>query len=491
MTHIGAEGIITNNDCGNMDFSGSIEEIITLVFLGIMNCIVIAGNILVILAVTFNPKLRTVTNFFIVSLAVADLLVGLAVLPYSISLEVLRVWIFGPVWCQIWLAVDVWMCTSSILNLCAISLDRYVAITRPVHYRSIMTKIRAKILIATVWVFSFVICFPPLVGWNDSSMGIDILNDSKDIPRNIPKDIKLTNTSSLTYFHVENYSIPIIKEDCKISCALINNKGYVVYSSLGSFYIPMLIMLFFYFRIYQAALKTSRALNCGFKITKNSNKKEMKNENHGVTLRIHRGKQFPDLSCTNGRRAGVLVIPASPSPSRRNSSDKKLDESDTTSLRSNTGNSTKSVTVSDDKEGKEDGEKSSSKHGRSFFSRMSKRNARLHAKRFWSETKATKTVGIIVGCFICCWLPFFTVYLIRPFCEDCFPQLLFTIFFWLGYCNSAINPFIYAHFSKDFRCAFKNILFKCQFKDEGITSLIRQIHVPFFEEDYDDKNDSH
>jgi len=59
-----------------------------------------------------------------------------------------QVWIFGDVWCSIWLAVDVWMCTASILNLCAISLDRYVAVTRPVTYPSIMSSGRAKLLIA-------------------------------------------------------------------------------------------------------------------------------------------------------------------------------------------------------------------------------------------------------------------------------------------------------------------------------------------------------
>lgn len=64
-----------------------------------------------------------------------------------------------------WLAVDVWMCTASILNLCAISLDRYVAVTRPVTYPSIMSTKRAKLLVAGVWVLSFVICFPPLVGF--------------------------------------------------------------------------------------------------------------------------------------------------------------------------------------------------------------------------------------------------------------------------------------------------------------------------------------
>ncbi|GBP90196.1 Octopamine receptor Oamb [Eumeta japonica] len=83
--------------------------------------------------------------------------------------------------------------------------------------------------------------------------------------------------------------------------------------------------------------------------------------------------------------------------------------------------------------------------------RMGKRNIKAQVKRFRMETKAAKTLGIIVGGFVCCWLPFFSVYVARAFCAECVPPLLFSVLFWLGYCNSAINPLIYALFSKDFR----------------------------------------
>lgn len=93
--------------------------------------------------------------------------------------------------------------------------------------------------------------------------------------------------------------------------------------------------------------------------------------------------------------------------------------------------------------------------------KMGKRNIKAQVKRFRMETKAAKTLAIIVGLFILCWLPFFTMYLIRPFCDNCINDLLFSILFWLGYCNSAVNPMIYALFSKDFRFAFKRIICKC------------------------------
>lgn len=70
---------------------------------------------------------------------------------------------FGRIWCRGWLVTDVWISTASILNLCAISVDRYVAVTRPVKYRSIMTPRRARTIVAGVWIVSFLICFPPLI----------------------------------------------------------------------------------------------------------------------------------------------------------------------------------------------------------------------------------------------------------------------------------------------------------------------------------------
>ncbi|KRF83410.1 uncharacterized protein Dvir_GJ26307 [Drosophila virilis] len=93
--------------------------------------------------------------------------------------------------------------------------------------------------------------------------------------------------------------------------------------------------------------------------------------------------------------------------------------------------------------------------------RSGKRSVKFQVKRFRMETKAAKTLAIIVGGFIVCWLPFFTMYLIRAFCEDCIQPTVFSVLFWLGYCNSAINPVIYALFSHEFRIAFKRIVCRC------------------------------
>jgi len=77
------------------------------------------------------------------------------------------------------------------------------------------------------------------------------------------------------------------------------------------------------------------------------------------------------------------------------------------------------------------------------------------------ERKAARTLAVITGSFIVCWLPFFIVALVRPFCtERCyFSPLLVSIINWLGYFNSLLNPVIYTVFNPDFRSAFRKILF--------------------------------
>lgn len=208
------------------------------------------GNTLVIMAVIRERYLHTPTNYFITSLAVADCLVGLVVMPFSALYEVLgHTWFFGADLCDIWRSLDVLFSTASILNLCVISLDRYWAITDPITYPMRMTKYRSMFLIAAVWVCSSAISFPAIGWW------------------------RAVRTAPIPAFQ----------------CPFTEHLGYLIFSSTISFYLPLFVMLFTYFRIYRAAAAQTRSLRLGTKqILIGSGELEL-------TLRIHRGGKFKSV----------------------------------------------------------------------------------------------------------------------------------------------------------------------------------------------------
>ncbi|XP_056427518.1 alpha-1A adrenergic receptor isoform X1 [Hyla sarda] len=319
------------------------KSIITGVIFGIFITFGLLGNILVILSVACHRHLQTVTHYFIVNLAVADLLLMSMVLPFSATFEIQGYWLFGRIFCNIWAAVDVLCCTASIMSLCVISIDRYIGVSYPLRYPSIMTEKRGVLALLCIWVLSLVISIGPLFGWKEPA----------------PEDETI--------------------------CEITEEPGYVLFSAFGSFYLPLTIILIMYFRVYVVAKREGKVLNSGMKCEKSDSEE--------VTLRIHR-KSTPDKCSGNTN--------------------------------------------------------SSAKHKTHFSVRLLK---------FSREKKAAKTLGIVVGCFVLCWLPFFLAMPIGSLYPPAKPSVtIFKITFWLGYFNSCINPVIYPCSSREFRKAFQNIL---------------------------------
>jgi len=127
--------------------------------------VIVVGNMLVIIAIVTEKALKNIQNWFIASLAVADFFLGLVIMPFSLANEIMGYWIFGYWWCDIYSAMDVLLCTASIMNLCLISLDRFWSITQAVDYLKKRTPARAALMIALVWLLSALVCIPPLLGW--------------------------------------------------------------------------------------------------------------------------------------------------------------------------------------------------------------------------------------------------------------------------------------------------------------------------------------
>ncbi|XP_036151600.1 D(4) dopamine receptor [Myotis myotis] len=170
---------------------------------------VLAGNSLVCVSVAAERALQTPTNYFIVSLAAADLLLALLVLPLFVYSEVQGgVWLLSPRLCDALMAMDVMLCTASIFNLCAISVDRFVAVAVPLRYNRQGRGGRQLLLIGATWLLAAAVAAPVLCGLNDTR-GRD-----------------------------------------PTACRL-EDRAYVVYSSVCSFLLPCPLMLLLYWATFR------------------------------------------------------------------------------------------------------------------------------------------------------------------------------------------------------------------------------------------------
>ncbi|KAM4712987.1 trace amine-associated receptor 1-like [Anableps anableps] len=121
------------------------------VFLGSLSLITICGNLLVITSIISFKQLHTSNNYLVLSLAVADLLVGVLVFPFSMAFTVTSCWYDEDLFCKVRSSFDVTLSTASILNLCCISVDRYHAVCKPLTYKSTMNDRIIAVMILGCW----------------------------------------------------------------------------------------------------------------------------------------------------------------------------------------------------------------------------------------------------------------------------------------------------------------------------------------------------
>ncbi|XP_025417989.1 dopamine D2-like receptor [Sipha flava] len=500
------------------------------------------GNVLVIISVCRERALQSVTNYFIVSLALADLLVALMVMPFAVYVLVNGKWGLPPFVCDFYIAMDVICSTSSIFNLVAISIDRYIAVTQPIKYAKHKNNRRVWLTIVLVWAISAAIGSPIVLG----------LNNTPD------------RTPDLCLFY---------------------NSNFIIYSSLSSFYIPCIIMVFLYWNIFKALnLRARKAKAARRPQLARDMKPGIIIENVAQTRRrlaettllataslapgsssivdegptntgsgsqddeeeggspgsddchiIHNDKSTDFILSTVMEETAMVATLATPSnltadpngnlgsrpqdmdlvtrvlnPNQTVSSisdkigdkvpTKRKDSSSTATTTTAaaaaaTAVSTVTATMAQqptvDRANRstqslvkrslssmlrngsdEDGSRCSKKEyktaaeGSSRFT-IYKVNKASRKKREKSsarkERKATKTLAIVLGVFLFCWVPFFTCNILDAIChkldKDCSPGVqMFILTTWLGYMNSFVNPVIYTIFNPEFRKAFKKLM---------------------------------
>ncbi|XP_058496639.1 alpha-2C adrenergic receptor [Solea solea] len=391
----------------------------------------IVGNVLVVIAVLTSRALKPPQNLFLVSLASADILVATLVMPFSLANELMGYWFFGKVWCDIYLALDVLFCTSSIVHLCAISLDRYWSVTQAVEYNLKRTPKRVKGMIVVVWLISAVISFPPLISMDRSN----------------------------------NEASP--------QCILNDETWYILYSSIGSFFAPCVIMILVYIRIYQVAKTRTRTMSEKKRDVDSPLENGMDRAEAGGSLNSKRGGSRKDQESENGHCQEQSA--QSPRPNANQQADHDDDYEDSSSSDEKPKKNSSRQHHGDRKDRKSSRKSSlASKHSSrksrasaksiELFSSRRKRRSTVNRKKVSAarEKRFTFVLAVVMGVFVVCWFPFFFSYSLYGICrEPCqIPETLFKFFFWIGYCNSSLNPVIYTIFNQDFRRAFQKILCK-------------------------------
>ncbi|XP_048841327.1 trace amine-associated receptor 13c-like [Brienomyrus brachyistius] len=281
----------------------------------------ITGNLVVIISIAHFKQLHTPTNMLVMSLALADLLLGAVVMPFSMIRSVEGCWYFGDTLCSLHSTVDMILTAASIFHLMSIAIDRYQAVCNPLRYHNTVTIPVAWLIVALSWTAA-VSYSCALLYSKANLMGLD------------------------------EYITSI---NCLGSCILLFNAMWGTLHTQIWFFLPCSVMIGLYTKIFLVARQHVRQLG-------GTSQQPCFTEGHG--------------------------------------------------------------------------------------------NRKSHS----SERKAAKTLGIVVGAFILCWMPFFVISVIDPYIDFATPPVLYEGIFWVGYFNSALNPIIYGLFYPWFQRSLKLIL---------------------------------
>lgn len=487
----------------------SLWEVITIATVSaIVSLITIVGNVLVMLSFKVNSQLKTVNNYYLLSLAAADLIIGVFSMNLYTSYILMGYWTLGNLACDLWLALDYVASNASVMNLLVISFDRYFSITRPLTYRAKRTPKRAGLMIGLAWLVSLILWAPPILCWQ--------------------------------YF-VGKRTVP--EKQCQIQ--FFSEPVITFGTAIAAFYIPVSVMTILYCRIYKETEKRTKDLAelQGINITTESAAPEAQKTiirscfSCKVKLAAHDGNQVSWSSSSRSNAAKSVATtdddwsktdqlttfnsyassededrPGSPrgfQSSFRNQqacetiksgvsgesghlSSYEEDNFFQTPPKSNSQKSSKCVSykfksvVKDGAHAEHQSKNGDAKMASSVFSSAESmsvpatsstskpidatlKNHITKRKRMVliKERKAAQTLSAILLAFILTWTPYNIMVLISTFCSDCIPLSLWHLGYWLCYVNSTVNPMCYALCNKTFQKTFRMLLL-CQWKKKRI-----------------------
>ncbi|XP_077297595.1 5-hydroxytryptamine receptor 2B [Arctopsyche grandis] len=481
-----------------------------------------AGNILVCLAICWERRLQNVTNYFLMSLAVTDLMVAVLVMPLGILTLVRGYFPLPAVACLAWICLDVLLCTASIMHLCTISVDRYLSLSYPMRFGRNKTKRRVTLKILFVWLLSTAMSLP------------------------------------LSLMYSKDVESVVIGGTCQIPDPL-----YKLIGSIVSFYIPLGVMLLTYALTVRLLARQRSGLGpaaCApawlggptierrntWRRTTTSARGTPQHVGHSAAsndtdltaldahdlwlpdtsepapsamtalqqfgaemLRLSRGLEAASARPGGPGGPGGPAPPKAPLPPTpplqpptadcTNLGEKQMSGSVSPGSAAGAHNNRHPDTscclpactcpyFGDRPSGgsaptggprphlvvRWEGGVARSRTTRSHptaspasapspLSRAShlSRTSSRHGRIIRLEQKATKVLGVVFFTFVILWTPFFVLNLVPSICEECERRVshwVFDFVTWLGYASSMVNPIFYTIFNKVFRQAFRKVL---------------------------------
>ncbi|XP_075694036.1 muscarinic acetylcholine receptor M4 isoform X1 [Rhinoderma darwinii] len=453
----------------------TMEMIFIATVTGSLSLVTVVGNILVMLSIKVNRHLQTVNNYFLFSLACADLIIGV----FSMNLYSVYIikgyWPLGPIVCDLWLALDYVVSNASVMNLLIISFDRYFCVTKPLTYPARRTTKMAGLMIAAAWLLSFALWAPAILFWQF------IVGERT----------------------VEN-------RECYIQ--FLSNPAVTFGTAIAAFYLPVIIMTILYIHISLASRsrvrrhcpdikpeKKSKPISSMksplIKQTKSLPKSEaveVKGEGENGVRNGKLEKSLTNLQSVEEKETSNESSSASmtnnPQEKQANDPTSGVVLAPTQSLqqlhpRANAVSKWSKIKIVTKQTGNEcvtaieivpecaiplhqDSSLPNSRPANVArkFASIARNQVRKKRQMAAREKKVTRTIFAILLAFILTWTPYNVMVLINTFCETCIPETVWYIGYWLCYVNSTINPACYALCNATFKRTFKHLLM-CQYKN--------------------------
>ncbi|XP_078540824.1 muscarinic acetylcholine receptor M4 [Lissotriton helveticus] len=445
----------------------TLELVFIATITGSLSLVTVVGNILVMLSIKVNRQLQTVNNYFLFSLACADLIIGV----FSMNLYSVYIikgyWPLGPVVCDLWLALDYVVSNASVMNLLIISFDRYFCVTKPLTYPARRTTKMAGLMIAAAWILSFVLWAPAILFWQ---------------------------------FIVGKRTVP--EGTCYIQ--FLSNPAVTFGTAIAAFYLPVVIMTVLYIHISLASKSRVRRNHPEMKSSKKSKPFSFlktslgKKKNHnspkraadvpeevgngnveekplaeeeaaGQTEEKETSNESSTVSITHNTKEKALEDSQPPPPKQSPTHPRLNPASKWSKIKIVTKQSgSECVTaieiVPADATGTNALPNTGPGNVARKFASIARNQVRKKRQIAAREKKVTRTIFAILLAFIITWTPYNVMVLINTFCQTCVPETVWSLGYWLCYVNSTVNPACYALCNATFKKTFKHLLM-CHYRN--------------------------